>query len=95
MTTKDELLSAQRVLRALNVGDAVTVMKDGRELAMTVSQYLQGSDFAFGRGGNIERCGSWEGASVKVTFGPGRYSTNITVSAQAAKSGMPYVKEEE
>ncbi len=91
MTDKATLLDAQKVLRSLNVGDAVTVVSDGKHLDMKVSRYLGGSDFAYGAGGVIERCGSWEGASITVTFGPGRYSTNITVSAQAARGGMPYI----
>lgn len=89
----EQLRDAHRFLRQFNVGDKVNVNIDGKVHEMTVSEHLQLQDFAIAPGVGYERVGSWENAKLKVTFGPGRYSTQIGPHQQAAKSGMPYIVE--
>ena len=89
--SKDDLLRAHRFLASLRVGDDVMIVKDGRDLLMKVSAPLHLDDFGY-VGGELVRMGSWESAGVTVTFGPGRYSTRISVARQAAR-GSEYVAE--
>lgn len=81
-----DVAAASGFLGKLNEGDPVTVIIDGQEKQMAVSRRLSSGD----PGG----FGAMESSYVIVSFGPGRYSTNITVRQQAAKApGMPYIKD--
>ena len=80
------MAAASAFLGKLNEGDPVIVVIDGQEHQMAVSRRLSSGD----PGGY----GAMESSYVIVSFGPGRYSTNITVRQQASKSpGMPYIKD--
>lgn len=89
--TTDDLRQAHRFLGTLRVGDRVTVQLSEPKV-MVVSRPLTLQDFAYGTSGRLEPAGAWDSAGVMVTFGPGRYSTRISVHSQAIQSpGMPYV----
>lgn len=81
-----DVAAASAFLGKLNEGDPVIVVIDGQEHQMAVSRRLSRGD----PGGY----GAMESSYVIVSFGPGRYSTDITVRQQASKSpGMPYIKD--
>lgn len=69
---KERTREAFNLLASLREGDAVLVTQDGRESTMYVSRDLHRADGAYG---------SWEGSRVTVTFGPGRYSREISADA--------------
>lgn len=60
---------ALALLTKLRAGDRVIVRLDSGDAEMTVSREARRSDGAYG---------SWESTRVTVTFGPGRYSTEIS-----------------
>lgn len=63
------------VLSKLRTGDEVRVMLDGREYTMHVTREIHRSDGKYG---------SYESSRVRVSFGPGRYSTDVTAERIAA-----------
>lgn len=74
-----EIVQAVEALSALRQGDAVRVTLDGREHVMYVSREARRSDGAFG---------SYESTRITVTFGPGRYATEVTAERIAAGTQM-------
>ena len=86
----EELRAAHQFLGQFKEGDSVIVSRDGREMTMYVKRPLELSDFAY-EGDKLVPAGAWDSANIQVTFGPGRYTAEISVNAQAAKSGMPYI----
>lgn len=62
--------SAQALIMSLKVGDKVRLTRDGRTNEMYVSVGPRRSDGAYG---------SPESLHVTVTFGPGRYATEVGV----------------
>lgn len=71
---RKEITAAVEYLSTLKTGDPVTVKDGGREYNMFVSRPARRSDGPFG---------SYESTRVTVTFGPGRYSREVTAEQMA------------
>jgi len=65
---RKEIVEAVDLLHTVRVGDAVQVCIDGKYYDMNVSREASRSDGMYG---------SFESTHITVTFGPGRYSTEI------------------
>ena len=78
---RQRITAASRIaftlLASLKVGDAVTLTEDGRVLSpgLYVSREARRSGGEFG---------SWESLRVTVTYGPGRYATEVSADAIGA-----------
>ena len=69
------ILAAIRFIDSLKAGEAVTLTADGRQNLMHVSRTAHRSDGAYG---------SVVSTRVTVTYGPGRYSTEVGAEAMAS-----------
>lgn len=77
MPMNPKIIKAVDLLASFDVGDPVRVTFDGRVHDMVVSRAIHRSDGQFG---------SYESSRITVTFGPGRYATEVTAEQLAAGS---------
>jgi hypothetical protein len=75
MPVDRKIRAAVDVLATLRQGQEVRLTQDGRTHVMYVSREIHRCDGSFG---------SFESSRVTVTFGPGRYSTDVTAERMAA-----------
>lgn len=74
MPIRREIWDAIDTLSVLKVGDSVEVTEDGRTSTMLVTRPIHRSDGAFG---------SVESNRVTVSYGPGRYATEVHAERMA------------
>lgn len=70
-----DIRTAHAMLQSLEAGQEVTLIRDGRELAVTVQRSIRKMD-----GGGF---GSWDHSAVTVGYGPGRWNTEVTAAGIA------------
>lgn len=76
MTTTPTFQQALDFLQSLRVGDTVRVTRDGRVEEVRVIRPAHRSD---------GHHGAWESLAVTVSYGPGRYSFDVTAEAMAPR----------
>lgn len=70
-----DIRTAYNMLQSLEAGQEVTLIRDGRESAVTVQRPIRRMD-----GGGF---GSWDHSAVTVGYGPGRWNTEVTAAGIA------------
>ena len=70
-----DIRTAHTMLRSLETGQEVTLIRDGRESVVTVQRTIRRMD-----GGGF---GSWDHSAVTVGYGPGRWNMEVTAAGIA------------